>query len=103
MPENTNNLSLLEAALKAARLSWYWVAVILAVVLTLLLFLAAYLEGAFTNGTDWGFWRAGLQPAVIVYIAVLIPIIENLWKRMLNSLQTLFPETEKQAILEKIT
>lgn len=67
-----------------------------------LLVLVAYLEGNFTDGVDWSFWRLGLQPAIIVYIFIMVPFIQRLWNRALQSLQSLLPQPEQLEIIEKV-
>jgi hypothetical protein len=89
MTTNSANYSLLEGFAKLVRLPWYVITAIIASVLLALLILVAYAEGSFTDGIDWNFWRLGLQPAIIVYIFILMPLIQRLWNRALQSLQLL--------------
>jgi len=63
----------------------------------------AFLEGSFSNGIDWGFWRLGLQSAIIVYIFVISPFIQKLWVRMLISLESLVPQTDANEILSQFS
>jgi hypothetical protein len=103
MATNSDNLSLLEWFAKLVRLPWYVITAIIAGVLLALLILVAYIEGSFTDGIDWSFWRLGLQPAIIVYIFVLMPLIQRLWNRALQSLQLLLPQAQKLEITKKVS
>ncbi|MFX1265861.1 MAG: hypothetical protein ACFFH0_10815 [Promethearchaeota archaeon] len=97
-----NNYSLLNAFVNFLKLPWYAAVAILAIILTGLLVLVAYLEGSFTNGIDWSFWRLGLQAAIIVYVFMIMPLIQRLWNRALQSLHSILPESEQLEIIEKI-
>jgi hypothetical protein len=66
------------------------------------LVLVAYLEGSFSDGINWDFWRLGLQSTIIVYILVIYSFIQKLWVRMLVSLESLLPQTNKNEILNNM-
>jgi len=91
MTQKTYDYSMLQAFVKLFRLPWSGVTAIIAGVLGILLILAAYLDGNFSNEVDWSFWRLGLQPTIIVYIFVIIPMYQRLWARAIQSLRTLLP------------
>ena len=103
MLKKSYNYPLLEGFIKLTHLSWYAVTIIVAVVLLLFLILVAYLDGLFTDGIDWSFWRLGLQPSIIVYIFLIYPFIQRLWNRALQSLRLLLPQPEQLEIMQKIT
>lgn len=103
MAAKTHNYSLLQGFVKLFRLPWYGVTAIVGGVLLLLLVLVAYLEGYFTDGIDWSFWRAGLQSVIIVYILLIFPFIQRLWERALQSLRLLVPQPEQAEIMDHIT
>ncbi|UCD08094.1 MAG: hypothetical protein JSU79_06985 [Dehalococcoidales bacterium] len=102
MSEYYDNFPLLESFIKVIKLPRYITILIIAVLLILFLVLVAFLEGSFSNGIDWSFWRLGLQSAIIVYIFVISPFIQKLSERMLTSLESLLPQTEKEEILKNI-
>ncbi|HEY96000.1 MAG TPA: hypothetical protein G4O15_13800 [Dehalococcoidia bacterium] len=99
MSEYAGNYPLLESLVKAIKLPRYITILGIALILILFLVLMAFLEGSFSNGIDWGFWRLGLQSAIIVYIFVISPFIQKLWVRMLISLESLLPQAETNEIL----
>lgn len=103
MATKTHNYSLLHGFVKLFRLPWYGVTAIVAGVLLSVFILVAYLEGYFTDGIDWSFWRAGLQSAIIVYIFAIFPFIQRLWERALQSLRLLVPQPEQAEIMDRIT
>jgi hypothetical protein len=100
MTARTHDYSLLQGFVKLSRLPWSGVTAIVTGILLLLLILVAHFRGYFTNGIDWSFWRLGLQPAIIVYILVISPLIQRLWERALQSLRLLLPQPE---VINKIT
>ena len=102
MTINSDNYPLLEGFARFVRLPWYVITAIVAILLLALLILVAYLDGNFTDGVDWSFWRLGLQPAIIVYIFILIPFIQRLWNRALQSLQLLLAQPERLEIMKKV-
>ena len=103
MSKYAENYPLLEYLVKAIKIPRYITILGIAVFLILLLVLAALLEGSFSNGIDWSFWRLGLQSAIIVYIFMVSPLIQKLWERMLISLEPLLPQTESNEILNKMS
>lgn len=82
MAEKSHNNNLLEAFVKRLHLPWYGVTTAVAVILVLLLIIIALLDGALTQRFEWNFWRAGLQPLVIIiYIFAIYPLMKRLWDR----------------------
>ena len=80
---------------KRSRLQWRWIMVIVAAFLLLLLVLVAYLDGVFTDLSNWEFWRNFLDgPTLILYILVVYPPIWRLWWRAVQSIQALLPVDE---------
>jgi hypothetical protein len=65
----------------------------LALGLVLLLAIAAYAQSESGERVGSGLWMLGLDPAMIVYIVVVYPMIHRRWQRALHSLQTLAPRT----------
>jgi len=102
MSEYTDNYPLLELFIKSIKLPRYMIIPGITIVLILFLVLVAFFEGSFSDGFDWSFWRLGLQSAIIVYIFVVYSFIQRLWVRMLISLESLLPQTEKHEILNNI-
>jgi hypothetical protein len=88
------NYSLLERFVKFVRIPWSWAISIITIIFLLLLILVAFVNGYFDDGIDWGFWRSGLEPVIIVYILVIFPFIQKLWERALRSLKLLLPQPE---------
>ena len=81
--------------IKRSRLPWYWVIAIIAVVMLLVLVLAAFLDGVFTELSDWNIYRNFLDgPTLTIYILVVYPPIWQLWWRAVQSLQALLSVDE---------
>lgn len=94
MIAKTYDYSILQGFVKLFRLPWFGVTTIIAGVLGIFLILVAYLDDYFTNGVNWSFWRLGLQPIIIVYIFMIIPIYQRLWERAIQSLRILLPQPD---------
>ena len=103
MVKRLPNTPLLEDIIHRTRLPWYVATTVVAVVLLLLLILVVYAESGFTNQIDWGLWRLGLQPAIIIYILVMYPVMKNLWSHVVKSCLLLVLEEDEVNITSKIT
>ena len=103
MVKSLPDIPLLEDIIHRTRLPWYVATTVIAVVLLLLLILVAYAESDFTNQIDWGLWRLGLQPAIIIYILVMYPVMKNLWSHVVKSCLLLVLEEDEVNITPKIT
>ncbi len=87
--------NLLQALMRQARLPWYGTTTVVAALLTLLLVLAAYLDGDFGELSSWGFWRGLLDsPVLIIYILVVYPFMWRLWERAVRVFQPLMPNDD---------
>lgn len=102
MSEYTDNYPLLESFTKSRKIPRYAIIAGITFILVLFLVVVSFLEGSFSSGINWNFWRLGLQPAIIVYILVVYSFIQKLWIRVLGSLDALLPQTEKSEILNNI-
>lgn len=90
MSERPRHYPLLEELIQRTRLPWYGATALISVVLLLSVVLAAYLDGVFSRPFDWGVWRGGLQPPVIItYILVIYPLMQRLWDRAVRALAPL--------------
>jgi len=95
MVKDPGSYPLLMELVKHSRLPWYWVPVVIAVVLLMVLVLVAFLDGAFTNLSEWSLWRDFLDaPVLIIYILVVYPFIWRLWWQSVQALQSLLPVDE---------
>jgi hypothetical protein len=82
--------NLLQALMRQSRLPWYWTTAVIAAVLVLLLVLAAYLDGDFSQLAAWGFWQGLLDsPVLIIYILVVYPFMWRLWEHAVRTFQPL--------------
>lgn len=80
MVKEPSSYPLIMELVKNSRLPRYWVIVVIAVVMILVLVLMAYLDGDFTELSEWSFWRDFLDaPIIIIYILVAYPFIWRLW------------------------
>ena len=86
--------SLLQVFIGLFRLPWAGITLLFLAAMLLVVVLAAYFKGYFDNGIDWSFWRLGLQPAIIVYILVIVPLTHRFWERALQSLRILMPDPD---------
>jgi len=102
MSEYSDNYPLLELFTKSNKLPRYVIITGITIIFILFLVIVAFLEGSFSNGIDWNFWRLGLQSVIIVYIFVVYPFIQKLWRRVLVSLEPLLPQQETNEILNNI-
>ena len=103
MTEKLHTEPLIEASIRHLRLPWYGTTAVAAVLLLSLLILIAYLSGSFSGHVDWGFWRLGLQPAIIVYVLVIYPLMGRLWNSATQALQRLLPQPDQNGMVAKIT
>jgi hypothetical protein len=71
-----------------------WFVAVLALVLALLLALAAYAQGADSQGVRVVLGLLGLNPVIIVYILLLHPIMYRRWQRAMQSLHVLAPPAD---------
>ena len=79
MVKESPAFNLLEELIKRSRLPWRWVTTITAVVLLLFLILVIYLDGTFSNLSEWDFWREFLgPPVIIVYVLSIYPFMQRL-------------------------
>ena len=96
MGERPRRKDLLEELVRRTRLPWYGATALISLVLLLSLVLAAYLDGVFSRPLDWGVWRGGLQPPVIItYILVIYPLMQRLWDRAVQALVPLLDLDER--------
>jgi len=102
MSEYSDNYPLLELFTKSNKLPRCVIITGITIIFILFLVIVAFLEGSFSNGIDWNFWRLGLQSVIIVYIFVVYPFIQKLWRRVLVSLEPLLPQQETNEILNNI-
>ncbi|MDD4876583.1 MAG: hypothetical protein PHQ86_05610 [Dehalococcoidales bacterium] len=103
MVKKLHTTPLLEDIINRSRLHWYWATAVVAAIFLLLLVLAAYADSNFTNQIDWGLWRLGLQPAIIIYILIIYPLMKKLWGRVIQSCRLLIQEEDEGNITLKIT
>ena len=68
-----------------------WFSLVLALVLTLLLALAAYAEGASGHRLHAALWMLGLNPVMIGSILLVHPLMLRRWQHAMRSLQALAP------------
>ena len=88
---------LLVVLMRQFRTPWHLATVVIAVVLFSLLILVGYLDGAFNQQIEGGFWRTGLQgPVLIIYILVIYPFILNLWKPAVEAFRPIVSMSENQ-------
>jgi hypothetical protein len=102
MAEESQKLPLLAALMERSRLPWHWTTAIVAVVLLLFFVLAAFVDGAFSDLSDWNYWRAFLgPPSIIVYVLLVYPFMQRMWERALQAFQPLLSleESETMAIV----
>lgn len=57
--------------------------------LILLVLVAAAARGHLVGGGAWDLWMLGLQPAIVVYILVVQPLLHRRWVRAIESLRRL--------------
>jgi hypothetical protein len=60
---------------------YLWFSLVVALVLSLLLALAAYAEGANGRRPGVALWMLGLNPTIIVYILLIHPLMQRRWQR----------------------
>ena len=90
MSEKPRHNDLLEDLLRWTRLPWYGATALISAVLSLSVLLAAYLDGVFSRPFGWDVWRGALQPpAIITYILVIYPFMQQLWDRAVRALTPL--------------
>ena len=65
-----------------------------AVLLAMLLALAVAAHGYTPAGSRWELWRTGLEPAVIVYILGVHPLLHRRWTLAIESLRSLVDRPE---------
>jgi len=95
MAEEPGSYPLLMELVKCSRLPRYWVTVMIAVMLLLVLVLVVFLDGTFTELSEWSLWRYFLDgPVLITYILVVYPFMWQLWWRSVQALQSLLPIDE---------
>ena len=95
MTEERNAYPLIMELGKRCRLPWHWFIVIVATLLLLLLCLFAYLDGVFTDLSQWRFWQDFLDgPTLIIYILAVYPFIWRMWRRSVQTLHVLSPVDE---------
>ncbi len=85
---------LISTFIDACGLSWKQMALAVAGVLLLALFLAAYLDGYFSSGVDWSFRSQAYFAVTIPYMLVMLPIGKRLWERAMEGIQPLLPGHE---------
>lgn len=96
MTKEPSSYPLLIELVKNSRLSRYLVTLITAFIMLLVLVLAAYLDGVFTELSEWNLWRNFLDaPVLIIYIMVVYPLIWRLWWQSAQALQSLTPIDER--------
>jgi hypothetical protein len=71
-----------------------WFVGVVALVLTLLLALAAYAQGADGQRVRAALWLLGLNPVMIVYIFLVHPLMHRRWQCAMQSLQALAPRAD---------
>jgi hypothetical protein len=97
MSDTNGNEPLLVSIINRTHLSWYWATLLIAIILILTLILVGYLSGAFEQQEGWEVWRVGLQaPSIIIYILLIYPVIERLWRRALEAFRPLVTTEEKE-------
>jgi len=76
-----------------------WFAAAVGVLLTMLLLLAIAAYGDAPARSRWELWRTGLEPAIIVYILGIHPLLHRRWMLAMASLRSLVdrPELVPQA------
>ena len=100
MAEETQELPLLDTLIERSRLPWRWVTATVAAILLLSLILAALLDGAFSELSDWEFWRNFLDaPAAVIYILSIYPFVQRLWDRALQAFQPLLSQEEGSIVV----
>lgn len=81
--------NLLDDLVRRSRLSQFWATAAVSAFLLSLLVLAAYLDGAFSEGFEWPIWRPHLEaPVIIIYTLILHPF---LWKLHLKAVEAFRP------------
>jgi hypothetical protein len=96
MAKEPGSYPLLIELAQYSRLPRYWVTLMIAFIMLLVLVLAAFLGGVFTQLSEWSFWRNFLDaPVLIIYILVVYPLIWRLWWQSAQALQLLTPIDER--------
>jgi hypothetical protein len=97
--------NLLQTLIKYSRVSSYWFAFILTLVLVLFLVLAAFLDGSIEELRGWDFWRQYIgAPLIIAYIFLIYPYMWRLSKNAVDAFRRLeltdSPETDSFIVRE---
>ena len=71
-----------------------WFALVVAVLLTMVLLLAAFAHGLLGAGKVRVLWRLGLEPAVIVFILLIHPLLQRRWMLTIDALRPLAAQPE---------
>ena len=78
--------NILQSLVTRSRLSWYWLALLVALALLLVLVLAAFLDGSLDRLSDWEFWRQYLGvPVIIAYIFLIYPYMLRLGRNAIDA------------------
>ena len=100
MAEDRQELPLLDTLIERSRLPWRWVTAIVAAILLLSLILATLLDGAFSELSNWEFWRNFLDaPAAVIYILSIYPFVQRLWEKALQAFQPLLSQEDGDLIV----
>ena len=79
MKNRIESSNLLQALVKRSRMSSYWLAVLLTLVLVLFLLLTAFLDGQMDSLGGWEFWRQFIgAPVIVAYIFMIYPYMLRL-------------------------
>jgi hypothetical protein len=86
MKNQIESSNLLQALVKRSRMSSYWLAGLMALVLVLFLLLAAFLDGQIDSLGEWDFWRQFIgAPVIVAYIFLIYPYM---WRLSRNAAET---------------
>jgi len=92
MKNESVDYNLLQALVKRSRMSSYWLAVLLTLVLVLFLLLAAFLDGQMDSLGGWEFWRQFIgAPVIVGYIFMIYPYMLRLSRNAAETFRRLQP------------
>jgi hypothetical protein len=91
---NTRPQSLVDQLVGYVALPRRALALAVACLLVLLLFLAVFMHGGVAVGGRWGLWKMGLEPAVVLYILAIYPPLRRRWTLAIDAIRSLTDRPE---------
>ena len=102
MRDSTSAVPLLEALVHKTRLPWYWATSVVAVLLSGFLLIVLLADNGYSFSIQWEGWRVLLEPAVILYILLVYPLVKKLWQRALSTCLNLVPPERREILQSSI-